>query len=129
MPRPLLRGTSSACAQFGLIAAPPGYSLYYTLGVDQDGLPYSYGSVGHNSVEGGLPMPMRSPFGFFAPLRAPSMLCNFVHVEMPRGCFPRTGHRLQPYFDAWTRMRLLPAARVVLPFIPNSDYLGKLCPL
>src|SRR6266481_4202307 len=41
-------------AQLGLISDPPGYPLYYKMGVDPDGLSYYHCVRGTNSVEGGI---------------------------------------------------------------------------
>ena len=68
-------------AKLVLISDPPGYSLYYKMGVDRDGLPYYRCIRGTNSVEGGIHMPIRRTFGSLraSPELTDALLCNIHH--------------------------------------------------
>ena len=50
-------------AKLGLISDPPGYPLYYKMGIDHDGLPYYCCVYGTNSVEGRIHMTIHRDFG------------------------------------------------------------------
>jgi hypothetical protein len=65
-------------AKLGFISDPPGYSLYYKMGTDRDGLPYYRCVRGTNSVEGGIHMAIRRDFGSLqaSPELSDALLCN-----------------------------------------------------
>ena len=116
-------------AKLGLISDPPGYSLYYKMGVDRDGLPYYRCIRGTNSVEGGIHMPIRRTFGSLraSPDLTDALLCNIRHRRNATvGCFNRTGKRFSTHFDDWTRDEIveLAAEAGVSPSFPIPDILA-----
>ena len=116
-------------AKLGLISDPPGYPLYYKMGVDKDGLPYYRCIRGTNSVEGGIHMPIRRTFGSLraSPELTDALLCNIRHRRNATvGCFNRTGKRLSTHFDDWTRDEIveLAAEAGVTPSFPIPDILA-----
>jgi hypothetical protein len=116
-------------AKLGLISDPPGYSLYYKMGVDRDGLPYYRCIRGTNSVEGGIHMPIRRTFGSLraSPELTDALLCNIRHRRNATvGCFNRTGKHFSTHFDDWTRDEIveLAAEAGVSPSFPIPDILA-----
>jgi len=116
-------------AKLGLISDPPGYSLYYKMGVDRDGLPYYRCIRGTNSVEGGIHMPIRRTFGSLqaSPELTDALLCNIRHHRNATvGCFNRTGKHFNTHFDDWTRDDIveLAAEAGVPPSFPIPDILA-----
>jgi len=116
-------------AKLGLISDPPGYSLYYNMGVDKDGLPYYRCIRGTNSVEGGIHMPIRRTFGSLraSPELTDALLCNIRHHRNATvGCFNRTGKHFNTHFDDWTRDEIveLAAEAGIPPSFPIPDILA-----
>jgi hypothetical protein len=116
-------------AKLGLISDPPGYSLYYKMGVDRDGLPYYRCICGTNSVEGGIHMPIRRTFGSLraSPELTDALLCNIRHRRNATvGCFNRTGKHFNTHFDDWIRDEIveLAAEAGVAPSFPIPDILA-----
>jgi hypothetical protein len=116
-------------AKLGLISDPPGYSLYYKMGVDRDGLSYYCCICGTNSVEGGIHMPICRTFGFLqaSPELTDALLCNIHHCQNTTvGCFNHTRKHFNTHFGDWTHDEIveLAAEAGVAPSFPIPDILA-----
>jgi hypothetical protein len=116
-------------AQLGLISDPPGYALYYKMGVDPDGLPYYRCVRGTNSVEGGIHMVIRRTFGSLraSPELSDALLCNIRHRQNAHvGYFNKTGKHWKSHYDDWKRDEIveLAAEAGIAPSFPIPDVLA-----
>jgi hypothetical protein len=116
-------------AQLGLISDPPGYALYYKMGVDPDGLPYYRCVRGTNSVEGGIHMVIRRTFGSLraSPELSDALLCNIRHRQNAHvGYFNKTGKHWKNHYDDWKRDEIveLAAEAGIMPSFPIPDILA-----
>ena len=116
-------------AQLGLISDPPGYALYYKMGVDPDGLPYYHCVRGTNSVEGGIHMVIRRTFGSLraSPELSDALLCNIWHRQNAHvGYFNQTGKHWKNHYDDWKRDEIVELAAEAgrVPSFPIPDVLA-----
>jgi hypothetical protein len=110
-------------AKLGFLSDPVGFSLYYRMGIDKDGLTIYRTIRGTNSVEGGVHMTIRRVFGSLqaSPELAECILMNWI---LRRNCsvcshslatqtttqllgqighHNRTGKKYHSHFDLWLR--------------------------
>ena len=100
-------------AQLGLISDPPGYALYYKMGIDRDGLPYYRCIRGTNSIEGGIHMAICRAFGSLrgSPELSDALLCNIQYRRNATvGHFNQTGKQWNSHYDDWIRDEIVELA-------------------
>ncbi|KAJ7153309.1 hypothetical protein C8R46DRAFT_1357190 [Mycena filopes] len=116
-------------AQDGFLSDPPGYALYYKLGVDKDGLVCYRCVRGTNSVEGGVHMPLRRAFGSLraSPELTDVLLCNLRNRRNTKiGYMNRTGTKWKGHFNLWLSDEIVELAAEVgiRPSFPIPDILA-----
>ncbi|KAJ7192005.1 hypothetical protein GGX14DRAFT_578453 [Mycena pura] len=91
-------------AYMGFLSDPNGWSMYFLIGYDSDGLPLYRTFRGTNSLEGGVHMIIRRIFGSLNASLAltEALLANWFNRRNCRvGHYNRTGTRWKNHFDLW----------------------------